>query len=188
MKNIQLEILFKLRLSVARFGEMDGARWWNTQGILGRYGTLALSRGLPKTHHFAQARIAFAVADQRCKEIYPRPSICTLWDLQPEIEDRFNQKWHDWINEADLWAPVFNTIQNISGLDLPELILKLDLATHQQIELVKKLNRSDEGNSVKIPENGSLDEQLLVLLAAGFSLGESGKPAVPYLPIDHVRL
>ena len=26
MKNVQLEILFKLRLSVARFGEMDGAR------------------------------------------------------------------------------------------------------------------------------------------------------------------
>jgi hypothetical protein len=64
--------------------------------------------------------------------------------LPPEIEDRFNQKWHDWINEADLWDPVFNTIQNISGLDLPDLLLKLDLATHQQIEMVKKLNRSAE--------------------------------------------
>jgi len=125
---------------VARFGEMDGARWWNTQAVLGRYGTLALSRGLPKTHYFAQARIAFTVAAQRCKEIYPRPSVYTLWDLPPEIEDRFNQKWHDWINEADLWGPVFKTIEDLSGLELPDLILKLDLAG-----LVQSGGRSGRG-------------------------------------------
>jgi hypothetical protein len=58
MGNIDFDHLFRLRLTVARFGEMDSARWWNTQGILGKYGSLALSRGFPKTHCFAQARVA----------------------------------------------------------------------------------------------------------------------------------
>ena len=50
---VDLNRLFKLRLIVARHGEMDGARWWNTNGILGPKGSLLMSRGFPKTHHFA---------------------------------------------------------------------------------------------------------------------------------------
>ena len=52
---IDLERLFKLRVAVARFGEMDLARWWNTKGQLGPLGTSALRRGFPRTHRFAQA-------------------------------------------------------------------------------------------------------------------------------------
>ncbi|UCG07352.1 MAG: BrxE family protein [Desulfobacterales bacterium] len=66
---INLERLLKLRLTVARFGEMDCARWWNTQGILGKFGALALTRGFPKTHRFAQAKIAFSVAAHRLRRI-----------------------------------------------------------------------------------------------------------------------
>ena len=39
---IDYERLFKLRLTVARHGEMDAAGWWNTRGILGRHGALVL--------------------------------------------------------------------------------------------------------------------------------------------------
>ena len=56
---IDFERLLKLRLVVARHGEMDAARWWNTQGMLGRRGAVVLKRGFPSTHHFAQARIVF---------------------------------------------------------------------------------------------------------------------------------
>ena len=48
--------LLKLRLIVARHGEMDVARWWNTNGVLGGKGNLLMSRRFPRTHHFAQAR------------------------------------------------------------------------------------------------------------------------------------
>lgn len=41
---IDLDLLLKLRLTVARFGEMDLAKWWNTKGQLGRVGALALPR------------------------------------------------------------------------------------------------------------------------------------------------
>ena len=42
---IDLDRLLKLRLVVARDGEMDMAGWWNTNGMLGRYGAIALGRG-----------------------------------------------------------------------------------------------------------------------------------------------
>ncbi len=70
---IDLNHLLKLRLVVARHGEMDRARWWNTQGMLGRRGVVVLERGFPSTHFFAQARVVFAVARARCNELYSPP-------------------------------------------------------------------------------------------------------------------
>ena len=58
---IDFDRLFKLRLVVARHGEMDRARWWNTQGVLGRRGGVVLRRGFPSTHRFVQARVVFEV-------------------------------------------------------------------------------------------------------------------------------
>jgi hypothetical protein len=187
MKSIDLDLLFKLRLCVARFGEMDVAKWWNTQGILGRYGALALQRGFPKSHRFAQAKIAFAVAAQRCREIYPHPNAYTLWALPPETEDQFNRKWHDWVDAADAWVPVFQAIEDIAGQGLLDLMLKLNLVTPQQLEQTRALDPAAEGNSTKISSNGLLDDHVLILLAAGYSKGQTGKPVVPYLPIASVR-
>src|ERR1700681_3139096 len=79
--SIDLDRVFRLRLVVARFGEMDLARWWNTRGQLGRLGSAALRRGFPRTHHFAQARSVCAVAAHRCREIFDPPDCVTLWQL-----------------------------------------------------------------------------------------------------------
>ena len=54
-----LERLFRLRLVVARLGEMDNAGWWNTNGLLGGRGAFVFRRGFPTTHAFAQARAVF---------------------------------------------------------------------------------------------------------------------------------
>ena len=67
---LDLDLLLKLRVLVARFGEMDLAKWWNTKGQLGKVGALALRRGFPRTHRFAQARSVFAVAAHRCAEVF----------------------------------------------------------------------------------------------------------------------
>ena len=77
---IDLDRLLKLRLVVARYGEMDLAGWWNTNGMLGRYGAIALARGLPRTHHFTQARVVFSVAKARCQELFDAPGSVTLWN------------------------------------------------------------------------------------------------------------
>ena len=85
---------------------MDGAKWWNTQGVLGRYGALALGRGFPRTHRFTQAGIAFSVAAHRCREIYDSPAALTLWNLPAETEDRFREgnligaKSDGWLKEV----------------------------------------------------------------------------------------
>ena len=36
---------------------MDLAKWWNTKGQFGKMGALALRRGFPRRHRFAQARV-----------------------------------------------------------------------------------------------------------------------------------
>ena len=83
---LELDQLLKLGLVVARFGEMDLAKWWNTKGQLGPLGTAALRRGFPRTHRFAQARSVFAVVAHRCTEIFERPLSVTLWRLPELIE------------------------------------------------------------------------------------------------------
>src|SRR5262245_13092380 len=90
---VDLERLMKLRLLVARLGEMDLSRWWNTRGMLGRFGEVAAKRGFPRTHAFAQARVVFAVAAHRCREVFDPPRSMTLWNLPAEVEDRFESEW-----------------------------------------------------------------------------------------------
>lgn len=110
---VDLVRLFKLRLVVARHGEMDAARWWNTNGILGHRGSMVLKRGFPSTHSFAQARIAFAVARSRCHELFDPPGCMTLWNLPADIEDQFDERWQDWLDEGDQWRPVFENLRRV---------------------------------------------------------------------------
>ena len=97
---IDLDRLLKLRLVVARFGEMDHAKWWNTKGQLGRLGAAALRRGFPRTHRFAQARSVFAVAAHRCAEVFEPPGCVTLWRFPEVIEEAFDARWEHWLDNA----------------------------------------------------------------------------------------
>src|SRR6266481_3734957 len=107
---IDFDRLLKLRLIVARFGEMDLARWWNTRGQLGRLGSAALRRGFPRTHHFAQARSVFAVAAHRCAEVFDPRRCVTLWRLPEALEEAFEQRWEEWLDNASDWAPFFEKL------------------------------------------------------------------------------
>jgi hypothetical protein len=89
MSVIDLEKLLCLRLVVARLGEFDHARWWNSRGQLGRLGATALKRGFPRTYRFAQARSVFAIAAHRCAEVFDPPGCVTLWHLPEATEEEF---------------------------------------------------------------------------------------------------
>jgi hypothetical protein len=93
--------LLKLRSIVARFGEMDLAKWWNTRGQLGRLGTAAVRRGFPRTHYFAQARSVFAIAAHRCREVFNPPESVTLWQLPETVEEEFESHWERWLDQED---------------------------------------------------------------------------------------
>ncbi len=178
--SVDLARLFKLRLVVARHGEMDGARWWNTQGVLGPRGTVVLRRGFPATHQFTQARIVFEVAKSRCREVFQPPGCMTLWDLPAELEEQFQEQWQAWLDEKDAWTPVFDAIQGHTGGDLLAALGQLELISEAQIEQVKKLKRSAESRAVPISGTYEPNDEILTLLAGGFARGESGALAVPY--------
>jgi hypothetical protein len=178
--SISLDRLLKLRLVVGRFGEMDMAKWWNTLGLLGPRGAVVLKRGLPRTHYFAQARIVFAVARSRCTEVFSPPGCMTLWNLPAETEDQFEEHWQEWLDNIQEWTPFFEKLAEFKGTDLLEALSQFDLISPAQAEEVRKLRRSAESRAVPIPGVHLPNDDILTTLAAGFSRGEIGNPAVPY--------
>ena len=182
--SLNLDHLFRLRLVVARVGEMDLARWWNTRGMLGRYGAMALKRGFPATHYFAQTRVVFAVARARCNEVFAPPGCMTLWNLPAELEDQFEEHWHSWLDQRDAWEPFFQRLAEVQGPDLLQAFAKFDLLSPAHLEAVGRLRRSAEGRAVPLPGAYQPDDEVVTLLAAGFSRGELGSPAIPYARLE----
>ncbi|MDE2823033.1 MAG: BrxE family protein [Chloroflexota bacterium] len=183
-RNVDLERLFKLRLVVARHGEMDAARWWNTQGMLGRRGALVLKRGFPSTHLFVQARVVFEVAKSRCREIFDPPRCMTLWSLPAAIEDQFEEQWQEWLDDKAGWGTIFDTVQAQSGSDLLTSLRELDLINEEQIEKVRTLRRTAENRAVHIGGIFGPGDDIITLLAAAFSRGEVGHPSIPYARLE----
>ncbi len=146
-----LDLLLKLRLTVARFGKMDLARWWNTRGQLSSLGASALRRGFPRTHRFAQARSVFAVAAHRCNELFAPPGCVTLWRLEEEIEQAFDSRWEHWLDNAEEWNDFFNGLEKIEQLDLVEALASRDLIGTGDLESFNKLRRAAEGRAVQLP-------------------------------------
>ena len=172
--------LFKLRLVVARFGEMDGAEWWNTTGALARIGNAVLSRGFPRTAFFAQARSVFEVARSRCREVFNPPRSVTLWDLPVELEDQLETEYQRWCAAWQAWAPFFAQLQSQNRDDLFTAFTESGLMTQTDGDSLAKLRRGVEGKSVPIPGKPALDDKLINLLALGFCRGEKRTLLVPF--------
>jgi hypothetical protein len=177
---IDLEHLLKLRLAVARFGEMDLARWWNTKGQLGKFGASALRRGFPRTHRFAQARSVFAVAAHRCTEVFEPPGCVTLWRLPEATEEEFDARWEHWLDNANDWTAFFEKIEAVQGEDLATVLRGLELVSDRDLDAYGKLRRSAEGRAVPLSGVFSGTDNEVSLLALGFARGEPGALAVPY--------
>jgi hypothetical protein len=178
---LDLERLLRLRLVVARFGEMDVARWWNTKGQLGSMGAIALRRGFPRTHRFAQARSVFAVAAQRCTDLFNPPGCVTLWHLPAAIEEEFDTRWERWLDNAAEWAAFFDNLETLKGGDLASILRGFELVTDRDLEACSRLRRSAEGRAVPLPGLFSATDAHVALLALGFTRGEPGELAVPYM-------
>jgi len=177
---LDLDRLLKLRLLVARFGEMDLAKWWNTKGQLGRLGAAALRRGFPRTHRFAQARSVFAVAAHRCAEVFEPPGSVTLWRLPETVEEEFDARWEHWLDNAGEWTAFFEKLESLPSSDLAAVLSTFEVVGDRDLEAYARLRRSAEGRAVPLPGvfTGTNDE--VALLALGFARGEPGALAVPY--------
>jgi hypothetical protein len=177
---IDLDRLLRLRLVVGRYGEMDRAGWWNTRGMLGRHGRMALGRGLPRTHQFAQARVVFAVASARCAELFDPPGGVTLWKLPAVIEDAFEENWQPWLAESGRWRATFERLAASDETDLAAQLSAHGLVSPGQVAAAGALRRSAEGRAVEVPAPNGVDDDLITVLAAGFVKGERQAPAIPY--------
>ena len=181
MPSIDLDLLLRLRLTVARFGEMDIARWWNTKGQLGPLGTAALRRGFPRTHRFAQARSVFAVAAHRCREVFETPESVTLWRLPELIEEEFEARWEHWLDHASDWNSFFESLERIEPLDVVEALASRDLVNDGDVGAFSCLRKSAEGPAFPLPGTFEGSNQDIRLLALGFGRSEVGALAVPYM-------
>jgi hypothetical protein len=179
--------LMQLRLAVGRFGEMDRAKWWNTKGLLGGLGEMALSRGFPKSHPLARARAVFSVAAARCREVFDPPQGITLWNLPPEVEDQFQNAWAEWLDDLEPWADFIDRVDAHQHSDLLEALVALAVLDVKIVEQAKKLKRAPDGRSVVLPGDGEFSDETIALLAAGFHRSEPAKLAVPYVRTGESR-
>lgn len=177
---MNFERLFTLRLIVARYGEMDMAKWWNTKGQLGRFGSMALSRGFTRTHHFAQARSVFAVASSRCNEVFHHPDCVTLWSLPDHIEEEFDLRWEKWLDNSDGWKETFAKIESMASGDLISCMKSFGVIGERDFATVTKLPHTTDSNSVLLPDPFLEKDEDLTMLALAFSKGSEGSLVIPY--------
>ena len=175
---LDLDRLLKLRLVVARAGERDRMQWWDTQGVLGARGATLLRRGMPRSHRLAAARIGFEVAALRCRERLSDPSAMTLWALPADLEDAFQQHWHRWLREGEVWDRFCSTLE-AEGDGLAEQLLDRGLASEDDVRTARELDVDSEGRAVRLPDASTLDDHALQRLAAAFTVGKEGQLVVP---------
>jgi len=170
---IDYDLLLRLRCVVARFGEMDLSKWWNTRGQLARLGAAAVRRGFPRTHYFAQARSTFAVAAHRCREVFDPPQSVTLWQLPESLEDEFEAHWERWLDRGEEWRPFFQRLESLSELDLKAALLSFNLINDADADRLARLKRSAEGRAVPLSGFFASTNQDITLLALGFARGDA---------------
>jgi hypothetical protein len=179
-----LDRLLKLRLVVARVGEMDNAGWWSTKGQLGRSGASVLGRGFPRTHLFAQARSVFAVATHRCAEVFDHDKCVTLWRLPEVLEDELDARWEHWLDDVNTWKDFFGRLAQIQGPDLLAALRTFELIRDADANAVGLLLVSPGSRAVPLPGTFRSDDATLTLLAAAFARGEPNALAVPYAELE----
>lgn len=182
---VDFDHLVKLRVVIARIGEMDNARWWNTNGQLGTLGATVLARNFPRSYRFAAAKSVFAVARARCNALFEPPRSMTLWNMTPAIEDQFDAKWEAWIDQRAEWEPFFQQLADLKGVtDVAGVLRGLGLIRPLDEEEISKLKRSAEGRAVQLNGSHSVGDDVIRLLALGFSKSEPGSPTIPYARLD----
>jgi hypothetical protein len=180
-KDLDFEWLLKLRVAVARCGEMDLARWWNTSKQLGPSGASVLKRGFPRTHYFAQARSVMAVASQRCDQLLAQTDAVTLWRLPEALEDRFESLWETWLDRHADWRSYFEAVAAIRTGDVIAAATDLGLVTSNDLKALRTLKAAPDGRKLNVGKSFTGEHRQIALLALGFAVGRVGDPVIPFV-------
>lgn len=179
--SVNLELLLRARLFVARLGERDVQGWWATDGILGPDGAFVGPRVLPKTHGTARARIAIAVARHACLERHPDRTAPHLFSLDPVTEDRLDAFLVERLDAFDWWAETLGRLESIDKDANSTTVLRdAGIANDEQLTYVADLKLGPDERSLPIEPSSTWDATVR-RLATGFCRSEPGALAVPYL-------
>lgn len=182
-----MDRLLKLRLIVARYGEMDLMGWWNTHGVLGPRGQSVYQRGFLRTHSFAQARVVFSVACDRCDKLVGTEGLFNLFHLPPAIEDQFELEWQKWVRDASAWSEFIDAVASMKAVSLLEILDDLAELSPNVRSYIGDLSRHLSGNTLLLPSTQSSSRQdLTEHLAASFSLGSRDNLVVPCIRLDEM--
>lgn len=179
--NVDLECLLKLRAAVGRFGEMDGAGWWNTQGVLGPRGAAVYKRGLPETHFFARVRLVSAVAAERSRTVYPASGVATLWSLPPALERSLSFQERSWATNGARkeWAAFESALASPSQNDLAGWLTELGLVEPSIADRLEALTTDPGGKGISIP--APVTNEAIQLLAIAHAHGSTRELVVPFI-------
>jgi hypothetical protein len=179
--DIDLKHVFRLRAAVGRFGEMDGAGWWNTQGVLGARGAAVYKRGQPRTHLLARVRVISAVAAERSRTTYPVGGVATLWRLPPSVERSLSFQERSWATNGALeeWNSFESALASPPAGDLVGWFLGLGLVDEHVTEKVASLTPDPGGKGLPVP--GPLTDEAIQLLALGHARGGPKNLVVPFI-------
>jgi hypothetical protein len=110
----------------------------------------------------------------------------TLWNLPAELEDEFELRWEEWLDDVPTWVSFFEQLQSASA-NLESELLRAELVTDADVQRVRKLRRAAEQRAVPIPGmfSGSIED--ISALALAFTRGEPSNLAVPYQPWDSAQ-
>lgn len=178
--NIDLEHLYKIRAAVGRFGEMDGAGWWNTQGVLGARGAAAYRRGLPQTHFLARVRVVSTVAAERSGTVYPASGVATLWTLPPSLERSLSFQERSWATNGahQAWATFESELASPSE-DLVDWLIALHLVEQPTADRLETLRMDPGGKGILVP--GPISNEAIQLLAIAHARGGKKDLVVPFI-------
>jgi hypothetical protein len=169
MLQLDLELIFKCRLIVGRYGEMDLARWWNTSGILSHLGSRVASRGLPKSEFYGRARALFAVATHRTRSFFSPPHSHTLWSLPPHLENALDEAMIGWAHEGRTWSETEKLLYDLKVGDLEAALISAGVISSSILPTLARLQTGSEGRSIRLPEVTEITDDSVALLAAAFS-------------------
>ena len=171
------DILFKCRLIVGRYGEMDLAKWWNTTGILSQLGSKVASRGLPRTEFYGRVRALFEVAAHRTRSFFSPPGSLTLWSLPPHIENALDEAMIGWAHEGRTWPETEKLLADLKIGGLEAALLAAEVLPSSAA--LARLKPGPEGKSIRMPELAVVTDESVMLLAAAFSRGSLDSLLLP---------
>lgn len=176
-----LEYLLRARLWVARLGEGDVLKWWQTEAVLGPDGAFVGPRVLPKTHAVGRARLAFAAARYACDERYPHPGATHLFRLDASTEDQFEGFLHATLDDSRYWEEILGRLEALGPDCEPgQALAEAGLVDEDLLSAVSSLDLGPDSRSLGL-QRAPQSESDLALLTAGFARGRTGRLVVPYI-------